>query len=165
MNEHGADDRGLREIEAALDRLGAAARAGAPAGLEERVFGASVPSLVAARAGVAGDAVVGRIGPAAAGRGLGLRLAAAVGLAGAGLAVWMASLGPNVGGPAVVAREGADESDLLMAIDLPGDERLDEISARIDLLYADAAAFDGAMDGSGVMEWPGMDLSPEEESL
>lgn len=161
MSEHEADVRG---VEAALDRLGAATRAGAPAGLEERVFAATVASLRGARGATEPAPVVARIGPA--GRGVGMRLAAAVGLAGAGLAVWVASLGPSERGGAVVAARGeAIESDLLLAIELPGDEWLDEISARIDLLYADAAAFDGAMEAPDGLEWPGLDWSAEEESL
>lgn len=121
------------ELERALERLGAAERAGAPQGLEARVFASSVEALHGAER----PTVVARVGWAR------VRLSVAAALVGIGAvaAAWLTG-GPRTPAAAPVAVESADGAALAAVQEWLSESPLGDREATMDDLFFAIAGFD-----------------------
>ncbi len=143
----GAIPEDVREIASRVDRLGAAERASAPAGMDQRLIGAM--RAAAGRPGLtlAGEGPVRvRIRARAWWQSNVVRAAAALLFVGAGVMVWSTMNGRSAGRGAVAigteptsVAEAAlkDDLELLYAIRTP-DAAWDSLSTDLDLLSTDA---------------------------
>ena len=115
----------LIEVAGALDALGASERHAAPAGMDGRIF-EGTRGLLAAAAAIPFPTVTVRRRVFT-----GMRMAAAVAICGATVALWIGNAGPRVAANGTLE----DDVDVMLALRSMG-----SVGERIDLLFSDTAA-------------------------